>query len=126
MIFNKLFTQNDIMGAALKGAEYRNQTILNNLANADTPGYKAKNIEFEPILKETLHLAKHTGELDLDNAVGRLYTQHPNFKVRLDENNVDVESEMVKFYKNTAKYDIIVNAVTSNNSRIKTVLDTVK
>lgn len=126
MIFDKLFTQNDIMGAALKGAEYRNQTILNNIANADTPGFKAKNVEFEPILKETLDMAEYTGELNLDEAVGRLYTQHSNFSVRLDDNNVDIESEMVKFYKNTAKYEVISNAVISNNSRINSVIETMK
>lgn len=126
MIFNSLFTQNDILGTALKGAEYRNQTILNNIANADTPGFKSKDVEFEPILKDTIEMAEHTGELDLDSAVGKLYTQHRNFSVRIDDNNVDIESEMVKFYKNSAKYDIITNSVLNNNQRLKTVLDNMR
>lgn len=126
MIFNSLFTQSDILGTALKGAEYRNQTILNNIANAETPGFKSKDVEFEPILKDTIEMAEHTGKLDLDSAVGKLYTQHRNFSVRIDDNNVDIESEMVKFYKNSAKYDVITNSVLNNSQRLKTVFDNMR
>ena len=48
--------------------------------------------------------------------------QHYGYKVRIDENNVDIETEMVKFYKNSAKYDVIVNSVLNNSNRLNTVL----
>ena len=46
--------------------------------------------------------------------------------MRIDNNNVDIESEMTKFYKNSAKYDIIVNSVLNNTSRLNSVLTAIK
>ena len=37
MVFDRLFTQNRILEAAMQATQYKNQEILNNMANIDTP-----------------------------------------------------------------------------------------
>lgn len=122
MIFDKMFIQSSILESAMQASEYKNQVILNNIANSDTPGFKAKNIEFEGILNDAVEAYKYTGELNLKSVMPRLKTEHANYSVRLDENNVDIETEMAKFYKNSSKYDVISNSVISNGNRMNTVL----
>ena len=116
-----MFLQNDILELGMKGSEYRNQTILNNLANADTPGFKAKDVEFDGILKDAIERYERTGEVDFDDVKAELRGRHSNYSVRIDDNNVDVESELVNFYKNSAKYEIMANSVISNNARLNSV-----
>jgi len=116
-----LFTQNNILETAMQATEYKNQVILNNVSNADTPKFKGKDIEFEEILSDAIEQTKKTGENHLDSVMPKLRMHHANYKVRLDKNNVDFETEMVKFYKNSAKYDVITNSVLNNSSRLNTV-----
>lgn len=126
MIFDKMFMQNDVLELAMKGSEYKNQTILNNIANADTPGFKAKDVQFEGILKDAIDTYDRTGDLDLNSVEAKLYTRHRNYSVRIDDNNVDIESELVNFYKNSTKYDVISNSVINNNSRLNSVFTGMK
>ena len=43
-----------LLHSALNASSLRQQTISNNIANAETPGYKAKKVVFEDILKQHL------------------------------------------------------------------------
>ncbi len=122
MIFNKMFIQNDILELAMKSSEYKNQTILNNIANADTPGFKAKDVQFEGVLRDAVDKYKKDADLDIDSFKAELYTRHRNYSVRVDDNNVDIESEMVNFYKNSSQYDVVANSVINNNNRLNSVL----
>ncbi len=126
MIFDKMFTQNNVLETAMQASEFKNQVILNNMANADTPNFKGSEVEFESILNDAIESSKMTGKLDMSSVLPAVKRQHSGYKVRIDENNVDIETEMTKFYKNSAKYDVIVNGVLNNNSRLNTVLSGLK
>ena len=126
MIFDNMFTQNTVLESAMQASEFKNQVILNNIANADTPNFKSSDVEFEGILNNAIESSKLKGKLDMSSVMPALKSQHYNYKVRIDENNVDIESEMTKFYKNSAKYDVITGSVISNNSRFNTVLSGIK
>ena len=126
MIFDKMFTQNTVLEAAMQASEFKNQVILNNMANADTPNFKGSEVEFEGILNDAIESSKLKGKLDMSSVMPALQKQHYGYNVRIDNNNVDIESEMTKFYKNSAKYDIIVNSVLNNTSRLNSVLTAIK
>ncbi len=126
MIFDKMFVQNNILETAMQASEFKNQVILNNMANAETPNFKGSDVEFESILDDAIESSKMTGKLDLSSVMPAVKRQHSGYKVRIDENNVDIESEMTKFYKNSAKYDVIVNGVLNNTNRMNTVLSGLK
>jgi len=122
MIFDKLFTQNTVLETAMQASEFKNQVILHNMANSDTPNFKGSEVEFEGILNDAIESSKINGKLDMSSVMPSVQKQHYGYKIRIDENNVDIETEMVKFYKNSAKYDVIVNSVLNNSNRLNTVL----
>lgn len=126
MVFDKLFLQNNILETAMQATEYKNETLLNNIANADTPNFKAKDVKFNDILENAIENYEMTGEFDIDSVKAELYTKHRNYSVRIDGNNVDVETELVNFYKNSSKYDVIVNSVLNNSGRMNTVYTNMK
>lgn len=126
MIFDKMFTQGRILETALQATEYRNQVMINNIANAETPGFKGKTVEFENVLASAIEGFERTGQLSLENVMPIVKSQHGNYSVRLDKNNIDIETEMVKFYRNSAKYDNIVNSVLNNSTRLNSVFTGMK
>ncbi len=89
----------------------RTEILASNLANADTPGYKAKDIDFKQVLEDKLLSSNaqlrttHSGhigtsdELDDFSLLYRTPTQ-PS----LDGNTVDTQVENAKFSENTIRY----------------------
>lgn len=73
-------------GNVLELQEARQRLIASNIANADTPGYKARDINFSANLTAALK----TGTVNPQP----LYVQ--NAPVGLDGNNVDLTTEKVK------------------------------
>ncbi len=126
MVFDRLFTQNRILETAMQATQYKNQVILNNMANIDTPNYKKKTVEFESTLSKAIEETKKTG-------IDHMGTVMPNIKVSakqnsttIDGNSVDIETEMIDFYKNSTRYDFIVSSVLSNSNVTNTVYSTFK
>ena len=51
---------------ALKLRTYRQQVLGNNLANSDTPGYKARDIRFADVLKAQLDGKTSSSAIGID------------------------------------------------------------
>jgi flagellar basal-body rod protein FlgB len=83
------------MGTAANAASIRNEVIVNNIANSDVPGYKAKAVDFEASLAEALDKYKKTGELDLSRVGPSIRYTNRDYDYRIDKNNVDMDLEMV-------------------------------
>ena len=122
MIFDALYKQNGVMGTALQAASVRNDVITSNIANADTPGYKAKAVDFEASLTKAIEDYNRTGVLDLSGALPHIRTVNEGFSYRIDKNNVDIELEMVNLYQNSIKYDAMINCVQRNSARLNLAL----
>lgn len=118
-MLDSMFLNNDILGSALQASAYKNDVIQNNIANADTPNYKKRDVDFESALKNELETAKVTGEIDFDNL--KPTTTSDPLSYRLDGNNVDLNVEMVEMYKNSVKYDTLAQSVMNNYKRINIV-----
>ena len=100
----------------------RAQVLAANLANADTPGFKARDVDFKQALEAahglksplvTTHAA-HVGGLDTD-ASGELRFRVP-LQPSLDGNTVDVATEQAAFSENTNRY---LASLTFLNGRIR-------
>lgn len=88
--------------------------ISSNIANADTPGYKAKTMEFESAFREALGGG---GKLKLEGGdasqvshketdpVNPVIYDDPNGVESLDGNTVDRAQEMAKMAENQLMYD---------------------
>ena len=92
-----------------------NQNVISsNIANADTPGYKAKAMEFEGALRDALGVGSKMpqAETNPNHIVHRatdpidpeIYDD-PNGVESLDGNTVDRASEMAKMAENQLLYD---------------------
>ena len=78
----------------------QNQTVIaSNIANADTPGYQAKELDFEKAMGRALESG--SGAEDVSGEV----QNQVNNVVREDGNTVDRDAEMVSLAQNQLLYD---------------------
>jgi len=127
MLGSGVFNYIDVLNKAAKASWKRNELLVNNLANVSTPGYKRKDIQFAPYLKSAL-----IGEGSLDKRVARaarngrieptVYTDNSSLSYRLDGNNVDIDTESAMLAENQIYYNAILESMTQEFSRIRTVL----
>ena len=94
--------------------------LANNIANADTPGYKRKDVQFETYLSNAVagtdSLDETVANLDLNDLNATVYNEQPGLSYRSDGNNVDA--------KNQIKYYTLMNSISQEFSRMKSALKT--
>lgn len=107
---------------ALSFREMRQELISSNVANANTPGFKAKKIDFEEALARALDVDgqmkmnavddRHfnVGSGGFNNLEPEIY-DNPNGVVSENGNTVDVEAEMAKMAENKLMYDALVQLI---------------
>ncbi|QNU68382.1 flagellar basal body rod protein FlgB [Ruminiclostridium herbifermentans] len=114
-----LYGKSNIMEKALNASIARNDAISQNIANVDTPNYKRKDVAFEQYFADSLNRANMN---DVDDIQPTIIEDKSDNKMRIDGNNVDIDSEMSYLAKNTIKYNALVQLINSNFSRIKNVI----
>ncbi len=120
MLFNRLNSNVDIFEKALDASWLRNEIISGNIANADTPMYKRKDVEFEKILADAVN---SKNKKKLENVKPRIVVKNDNLQTRIDENNVDIDVEMVEMVKNSIRYNTLISQVSHEFKRINIVLN---
>ena len=110
--FDKAFGVHD---NALLLFERRTQLLTANIANADTPGYKARDIDFDKVLQNAQSdqlTMRATNENHLPMS-GNALNQHHKFRIpdqsSADGNTVDVQKEKAAFAENTIRYQTTLN-----------------
>ena len=103
----------DALAASLNFRSLRQNITASNLANAETPGYKAKVVEFEDALARAIDLEGINKGADADHlAMGTGAISHaradihdnPEVNVTNDQNSVDLEKEMSTLQENSILY----------------------
>lgn len=120
----------NVLNKAADASYYRNELLSNNIANVDTPGYKRKDLQFEIHLNRAIEsagdesdtLTKKIRNMDLSEAKMITYTDNSALSYRLDDNNVDIATEQVELATNQLVYNSLVDSMTHEFNRIKTVL----
>jgi flagellar basal-body rod protein FlgB len=111
---------------ALNLRAFRQQLLASNIANADTPGYKARDIDFAAALREagsggaaSLRTSddKHLAGTANGDPAAALYrsVQQPS----IDGNTVDLDVERNRFAENAVHYDANLTFI---NAQIKLML----
>jgi flagellar basal-body rod protein FlgB len=106
-----------------------NQNVISsNIANADTPGYKAKAMEFEGALREAMGVGEgldpaatapgHISRRPTDPVDPEIYDE-PNGIESLDGNTVDRSAEMAKLAENQLLYDASVEMIKKKLGMLK-------
>jgi len=96
---------------ALKLRAMRNQVLSSNIANADTPNYKARDIDFRSALNEArgegISLTR-TSELHLGSAPAERLDASVRYRIpvqpTLDGNTVETDVEQAQFAENAVQY----------------------
>ena len=109
----------------------RNNVLASNIANIETPGYKAKDLVFERALGDAMK-AKLPGPLEVTNPrhmdgrqilpldeVTPKVIRTSNPVGNIDENSVDLEREMVKLGENQVVYQSLVQMVNHKFSQLR-------
>lgn len=126
-----MFDKIDLYKRALDWAWERNKIISNNIANADTPGYKAKDLNFEAFLQRSLNQEeslellttneRHIKESN-SNPDNSIEVLDSSFQMRLDQNTVDIEQEMGKLLQNSLYFDGVSLQLSREINKWKTVI----
>ena len=118
---------------ALQLRAERQRLLASNIANADTPGYQARDINFAQALREATGAAAGNGRLQATQA-GHLAaptgaTAEANLlyatasQTNLDRNNVDMDRERAAFADNAVKYEATLRFI---NGNVRTMLEAIK
>lgn len=106
----------------------RSDALAANLANADTPGYKARDIEFSSVLKKTLAAPlkperTNPGHLALGHELldGKLMYRVPS-QPSLDGNTVETQIEQGKFLENSLQYQASLRFLSGSFAGLITAL----
>ncbi|MFZ6767246.1 flagellar basal body rod protein FlgB [Undibacterium sp. Di26W] len=116
--------------AALSVRGQRQQLLASNIANADTPNYKAKDVDFSAALSNALHqnlsqsptaLNKTASQhLDTSTMVAGVAAQYrPTIQGSVDGNTVDMDVERNQFTDNALRYEASLTII---NMQIKNML----
>jgi flagellar basal-body rod protein FlgB len=122
----------DFQAQALVLRAERQRLIASNIANADTPGYVARDMDFARALREatgqqqavavTATQPRHLEAAGGAGADAQLQYTRPA-QDNLDGNSVDMDRERAAFADNTVKYEATLRFI---NAQARTLLDAMK
>jgi len=116
----------NVQQSALRVREARQELLASNIANADTPNYKARDINFSEALKQVSQSQKKgpQGHLAMTATAAAHLAGKPSGKVSgmaqyrndqqgsIDGNDVDTDRERVQFADNGLRYETSVTLIT--------------
>lgn len=126
-MLNRLDNEMRLTQKALGLRAYRQELLASNIANADTPHYKARDVEFKSALENALsgrmggdlplartspgHLANATG-----NGFGADLKYRTEYQSAVDGNTVNMDVERAAFAENAVHMEALLAFV---NNRLK-------
>lgn len=126
----------DLIKRDLDAVVIRHNVISDNIANADTPGFKRAEVSFESQLKRALDSEEgpkyptkmtHNKHIPFEDIIDyrtvkpRISIDYDTF-YRNDKNGVDIDKEMVDFTKNAMRYNLLVEMYNRNIKKVEMVL----
>ncbi|EIC29547.1 flagellar basal body rod protein FlgB [Methylomicrobium album] len=122
-----------IHAQALALREKRSEVLASNLVNADTPGYKARDLDFSSVLKQNMPSGLNLSGLNLERTRtnhlappeltlgARMMYRNPN-QASLDGNTVEAHVEQAKFAENAVQYQASLNFINNSLAGLMTAL----
>jgi flagellar basal-body rod protein FlgB len=121
--------------AALSLRSQRQTVLASNIANADTPNYKARDVDFGSALKAAMDKASPSASATLKTTAAKHYPNPPQngttmadgtpllyrgvVQGAVDGNTVDMDDERNQFADNAIRYEA---GVTMINAQIKSMM----
>lgn len=124
----------EVLTASLRGHNARNTAIANNIANAETPGYKRVDVSFEAALAQAVESDRSRlsrGENSLPDFGGSRRAVDdfmPGMRsvdtttMRVDGSNVDPDDEMAQLSANTLAHQTVVSLLDKRFAQFRTAI----
>jgi flagellar basal-body rod protein FlgB len=100
---------------ALSGLAARQRAIATNIANIETPGYRAQKVKFE----EALSSAVANGQAPTTVEPSTLRSLEPT---RLNGSNVNLDEETLSHIDTTMRYQLAIRAMDARYSELRDVI----
>ena len=108
---------------AMSGTLQRQQVLANNLANANTPGFRRSDVDFHGALRAAFAAGADPERIrHLDFAV----TSDRTSVMRADGNNVDVDAEMAALGENTLDHQSLTSVLAARIRILENVIGQVR
>ena len=132
-MLNKIDKEISFVQTALNMRAKRQEILAANIANSDTPNYKAQDIDFSAALKQAMgtsggmggglsmnrtqsrHLESASSSANMGGSMKFRSTVQPS----LDGNTVDMDVERAHFTENSLHYQFLIDRATSAFSTMK-------
>ena len=132
-MLDKLTNSLDFQTQALVLRSERQRLIAGNIANADTPGYVARDMDFNAALRQATGQMQgaaapaatqsgHMAGLGAGGGQGNLVYAHAS-QTNLDRNTVDMDRERASFADNSVRYEATLRFI---NGNVRTMLEAIK
>ena len=101
----------------------KQRAILDNISNAETPGYKVKYVTFEEALRSSIVQAAQTGtpagsmRSAISGSIPVIHTARDE-SARMDENGVNVSEQSMELVRNAYQVQHVYRAMSGDMSRL--------
>jgi flagellar basal-body rod protein FlgB len=100
--------------AAMRGLAARQRVIADNVANLETPGFRARRVDFEGSLRR----ARGAGQ----PAAAEVTTRRSAEATGLNGNNVNLDDETVALVDTTLRYQLVTEAMSAKFRLLRSAL----
>lgn len=133
-MLNRLDDMLNFHQQALKIRDQRQQVLASNIANADTPHYKARDLDFKSALQGALKGAAAPGGVALTMSAPGHLSGNPGSALEaslmyrtpaqgsVDGNTVDMDAERAAFADNSVRYEFNLNRISQQLSGLMTAI----
>ena len=111
--------------AAMSGLAARQRTIANNIANIDTPNFKATEVRFEDALKAALSRGQADSSSPDQSALNHSVSRSSLLdatSTRADGNNVDIDREMQILGEANLTYSALTQVMSTRIGILRNVI----
>ncbi len=132
---NRKHKTNDLFKSYLELSAFKNKILAENLANANTPGYKANDVtmpdDYENLTGKgkthrTIRMAKtsgkHLGGSKSSNGTFSSHKLQDPYETKKNGNNVSINQQVTKLSQNKNDYAAALKAYATTNSLYSAVL----
>ncbi|WP_088005919.1 flagellar basal body rod protein FlgB [Indiicoccus explosivorum] len=106
-------------------AAAKQKAVASNIANVDTPGYKAKTVSFDSFLEDAKKMeayrtnSRHIPFAETGFSAGQ---RSSPFSYRHDGNGVDMDKEQAALAENQIYYNALVDRISSKFNTLQSVV----
>lgn len=122
-MMNRLTDAMNFQAQALTLRAERQRLLASNIANADTPGYQSRDLDFAKALREATSPAAEASNQTLTQRTQGVLQNSLSAMTSMDSNTVDMDRERASFADNTVKYEASLRFI---NGSVRTLMDAMK